>query len=285
MCKMRYAVIGHPIGHTMSPFIHRRLFALRGIDADYEALAISPQDFGSAIPMLRTLNGYNITLPYKQRILPYLDSLGKKASLYGSVNTVLNREGTFGFSTDAEGFLKALRFADIPLSGTAVILGCGGVARVMAFEAALSGCRVVLAARPQSLLRAAGLAGELCSRLPLASVSTCLFDRIPNKIDLLINATPVGMLPNEDVSPVPNSVIKASAAVFDAVYNPEETLLLKQARAFGAKTAGGIPMLVYQAAAAHTIWDGARYTEEEILALCEDTAEEMNRLFRKEALR
>ena len=283
MNKRRYAVIGHPIGHTMSPFIHERLFRLRGIVADYEVYNISPYDLHGAVPALRALDGYNITIPHKQQIISYLDSLDRKAQLYGSVNTVKNGETSTGYTTDPDGFLNALRLAGVPLRGRVVILGCGGAARVMAFEAALAGCETVIAVRPQSLSKVARLAGDLHTAIPFAQVSTCLISRISGRIDLLLNATPVGMFPETDGCPAPVSVIETSAAVFDAIYNPEETLLLKRARANGAKTVGGMSMLVYQAAAAHTIWDGSQYTEEDIRQLCEDTACERNRLFGQES--
>ena len=109
MSKRNFAVIGHPIGHTMSPFIHKRLFELANQNGDYAILDISPEELPEKIKTLNELAGYNITIPNKQSIIPYLDSLDKKAALYGSVNTVKNGSERVGFTTDSDGFLKALQ--------------------------------------------------------------------------------------------------------------------------------------------------------------------------------
>ena len=108
MKKRNFAVIGHPIGHTMSPFIHKRLFELSHENGDYTVLDISPDELPVKIHALNELAGYNITIPNKQAIIPYLDTLDKKAALYGSVNTVKNGSVREGFTTDPDGFLKAL---------------------------------------------------------------------------------------------------------------------------------------------------------------------------------
>ena len=135
MPKKKYAVIGHPIGHTMSPFIHKRLFSLSGIDAEYNVYDVPPQELKDIFEKeLSKLNGFNITIPHKQAIIPFLNYLDPKAKLYGSVNTFFNDNGTFrGYTTDPDGFLMALKSAGIPFKGRTVILGCGGVARTMAY--------------------------------------------------------------------------------------------------------------------------------------------------------
>lgn len=281
MQKRKYAVIGHPIGHTMSPFIHKRLFALAGIDADYSVMDIPPDSLGRQYKdCLRQLDGFNITIPHKQHIIGYLDGLDKKANLYGSVNTVKNGEKSIGYTTDPDGFLKALCAAGIPLAGRTVILGTGGVARTMAYEAAKAGCNLTVAVRPDDLPAVAVLAGELAINVEGAHVDTCTIDRIEDHIDLLINATPVGMYPNTGACPVPDAIIKQSKYIFDAVYNPLETVLVKRAEAFGVKALGGISMLVWQAVVSHEIWDGSVYDPDDIGALCRESAEELMRTFR-----
>ena len=128
MSTKRYAVIGHPIGHTMSPFIHKRLFDLAQIDAEYTKMDIAPEDLAQEYERtLKQLDGYNITIPHKQSIIPLLDSLDDKAALYGSVNTVSNAGGkSKGYTTDPDGFIKAIEAAGIALDGRIMILGCGG---------------------------------------------------------------------------------------------------------------------------------------------------------------
>lgn len=278
--KKRYAVIGHPIGHTMSPFIHSRLFALAGIDAEYGVMDIAPEQLAENVPALKQLDGFNITIPHKQAIISHLNTLDRTAKLYGSVNTVKTEDGlSAGYTTDPDGFLIALQKGGVPLAGRVVIVGTGGVARTMAYECCIAGCSTTLAVRREDLSDAARLAGELLSNLHTAAISTCLLEHLCDPIDLLVNATPVGMYPHTDAMPVEEHILKNSANVFDAVYNPLDTKLLKAARANGSKAIGGMPMLVWQAVASHKIWDGSEYRQEDIDQLCEDSSKELQKQF------
>lgn len=285
MKKKRYAVIGHPIGHTMSPFIHKRLFNLAGIDADYLVLNIAPEELKTRYKdELCHLDGYNITIPHKTDIIPLIDHLDKKAAMYGSVNTVNNLDGVSkGYTTDPDGFLKALYANNISLKHNVVIIGAGGVARVIAFEAAMAGCAVTIAVRESDLYQVAALAAELRLKVAGASISTCKVCRLDNiersEIDLLINATPVGMYPNNKSCPIGDKIINKSASVFDVVYNPVETVLVKKARANGAKAIGGMSMLVWQAVAAQKIWNGAGFDADEVAEAYADSIREEKKIF------
>ncbi|MGN0469634.1 MAG: shikimate dehydrogenase family protein [Acutalibacteraceae bacterium] len=279
MSTRKFAVIGHPIGHTMSPFIHKRLFELAKTDGDYEIFDISPEELPNKISALNELYGYNITIPHKQAIIPLIDKLDRKAELYGSVNTVKNGEIREGYTTDPDGFLKALHFGGIPLRNNVLILGCGGVARTFAFEAALAGCNTTIAVRPDDLKDVARLAGELNSKILSPSVSTCVIERISGNFDLLVNATPLGMYPNIDTMAVSPEIVNKCKYVFDAVYNPLETKLIKTAKANGATAVGGMSMLVWQAAVSHEIWDGSVYNTDDINQLVEDSAAELKKKF------
>ncbi len=278
MKERRFAVIGHPIGHTMSPFIHKRLFELAGERGEYILIDIAPEELPVRIKELDELCGYNITIPNKQRIIPFLDSLDKKAELYGSVNTVKNGNTRTGYTTDPDGFLKALQYADIPFRGDVVLVGCGGVARTFAYEAVLAGCSLTVAARPEDAVMQKALADDIKKKLN-CGVECCSIAEIKGEHDLLINATPVGMYPNVNDMVVSKQALSKCAAVFDAVYNPLDTMLLQAARANGSRAAGGMSMLVWQAVAAHEIWDGTVYKTDEINQLIEDSAEEMTRKF------
>ena len=279
MSTRKFAVIGHPIGHTMSPFIHKRLFELAKTDGDYTVLDIAPEELPNKISALNELAGYNITIPHKQAIIPLIDKLDRKAELYGSVNTVKNGEIREGYTTDPDGFLKALEASGIPFKGNVLILGTGGVARTFAFEAALAGCNTTIAVRPDDLSAVAKLAGELNDKILSASVSTCLIDRIQGDFDLLVNATPIGMYPKVDAMVVKPELVSRCKYVFDAVYNPLETLLIKTAKANGSTAVGGMSMLVWQAVVAHEIWDGSEYSIDDINQLIEDSANELNKKF------
>ena len=282
MSERAFAVIGHPIGHTMSPFIHERLFSLAGCSGKYTVIDVAPEEFPSRIGELDRLAGYNVTIPDKQPIIPFLDRLDKRAEMYGSVNTVRNGEIREGFTTDPDGFLKSLETEGIPLAGDVVILGCGGVARTFLYEAALAGCDITLVSRERSAGVRDALAQEVREKIAGARVSACLISELEQSgrdIGLLINATPVGMYPNIGASPVSDKTADRCAAVFDAIYNPLDTKLVQYARANGAKAAGGMGMLVWQAVSSHEIWDGSVYDTSNIQQLIEDSAAQLQKSF------
>lgn len=277
MSTKKFAVIGHPIGHTMSPFIHTRLFALSGIDAEYTKLDIAPENLSEEYKKtLSKLDGYNITIPHKQNIIPLIDEIDNKAKMYGSVNTVANRDGIAkGYTTDPDGFLKALDASGIVLAGRVVILGCGGVARTMAYEVALKNLPVLFAVRIEDVKIAESLCDEIRSTISGAKAEYCTIPQLNGDIDVLVNATPIGMFPRVDAQPVGDEIINKSANVFDAVYNPLETVLIKKAKANGANAVGGMSMLVWQAVVSHEHWDGSTYAVEDINKLCLDSANEL----------
>lgn len=277
MNTKKYAVIGHPIGHTMSPFIHKRLFDLAGVNAEYTKLDISPEKLEYEYKnTLSKLDGYNITIPHKQSIIPFIDEIDDKAKMYGSVNTVANNNGVAkGYTTDPDGFIKAIEAAGIELDGRIMILGCGGVARTMAYEIALRNKPFEFAVRREDV----GMAGLLClditKKIPDAQVSFGLIDQIIGNVDVLINATPIGMYPHSDAQPIHNCAIGRCKSVFDAIYNPLETTLVKRAKANGSIAEGGMSMLVWQAVVSHEHWDGSTYDKADIDKLCIDAANEL----------
>ena len=279
MSSRKFAVIGHPIGHTMSPFIHKRLFELAGTEGEYTVIDVAPEELPVKIKELNSLVGYNITIPNKQNIIPFLDKLDKKAELYGSVNTVKNGEVREGFTTDPDGFLKALKVGGIDLSGNVIIIGCGGVARTFVYEAALANCRITIAVRPDDVPVQQALVKELTEKIPTAHVKTCLISEITGYYDLLINATPIGMYPNIHSMVVDKNVVSKCENVFDAIYNPLETMLMPCAKANGSKAVGGMSMLVWQAVVAHEIWDGSVYDSGDINMLVEESSIELKNTF------
>lgn len=276
-----FYVIGHPLGHSMSPFIHARLFAAQGREERYTSRDIPPETLDTALPaLLKESGGINVTIPYKQAVIPFLDGLCGRAELYRSVNTIrIADTGVFGHNTDAEGFLAALEGGGVRLAGRVALLGCGGVGRTFACEAALAGCTVVNAVREADLPQGEELRRYVRRLVPVAEMELTTLDRLEGDFDLLINATPVGMYPNAGVMPVEKAVLSRAAAVFDAVYNPGLTALLECARANGAKAIGGMPMLVWQAAIAHRIWYQAEFAPAVIAALIEEAQRETARLF------
>ncbi len=280
MNSKNFAVIGHPIAHTMSPFIHTRLFETAGVQASYGVLEIAPEDLSSRRETLRGLSGFNVTIPHKQTIIPLLDSTDPKAADFGSVNTVKNEGGRLcGFTTDGEGFAQALRAAGVGLSGHTAVVGAGGAARAVAFECVLAGGEVTVAAREHSLPAAEHLTEDLRRLVPGSRVGCRLISELTGPLDLLVNATPAGMYPKTDVCPVEAETVANACCVFDAVYNPGETALLRLARSLGVRTVGGMGMLVRQAAAAQKIWFGADFSEDCLAALEQSAQFEMKKKF------
>ncbi len=262
-------LIGHPLGHSLSPFIHDRLFALAGRDGDYTLCDIAPEAFDSEISaVLKRIRGCNVTIPYKQNILPHLDRIEGKAALYQTVNTVaVTEHGIVGYNTDADGFLCALHEAGIPLEGRVLVLGAGGAGTVIGFEAATAGCELVCYNRTHET--AAQLCAQIRKAIPEANC-TAISELPDGPIDLLINTTSVGMYPHSDACPVPDELIARCGAVFDVIYNPQKTALLQKAEANGAKTAGGMAMLVWQAAIAHRHWFGSEFDPADLAQLIDD---------------
>lgn len=266
----KYALIGHPLGHSMSPLIHEKLFALSGItDAEYSLVDIAPEDIPDSRALIEEHAGMNVTIPHKQAVIELMDEMGESALRYNSVNCIRNDNGRLiGYNTDCDGFLRSAEL--LPISGNVVILGCGGVGRMMAIETALHGGSLTLAVIPQDVQNAQLLMAEILGKCSGASVKIADISTLEGNYDLLVNATPVGMYPKTESCAVSDRVIENCLSFFDAIYNPTETLLMKKARAMGKTAVGGASMLVYQAVKAHEIWYGGQFRSEDISAIIKD---------------
>lgn len=264
-----YGLIGSPLGHSISPQIHERLFELSGLSADYSLYEIKPDELESKIDFLKTLKGFNITIPHKRAIMPYLLTVSERAKRCGAVNTVKRTEKDLcGYNTDAEGFLRALTYSNINLTGNVLLCGTGGVARMMACEALARGCALTVADR--HIDKAKSAKADFEKLFKEAEIIAADLSKISGPYDVILNGTPAGMYPNTDSCAVDENVILSSGAVFDAVGNPCETKLCLTAKNAGIKAAGGLRMLVYQAVAAHEIWTGSEYQNFDIEKLYDD---------------
>lgn len=269
----KYALLGETLKHTMSPPIHQRLFELKGRAFHYELVEIKPEELEANADYLKSLNGFNITIPHKIGIIKYCDELAESAKRYNSVNCVDNKNGKHtGYNTDCDGFLRTVRAMNVNFGGRVLLIGCGGVGRMMAIEAALAGADLNIAVLESDMPLAVQVEKEIKAMKSDAKVTIVLNTKIDTSVryDLLMNACPVGMYPKVEGCPVPDEVIAASEAVFDVIYNPRETVLMKKARAAGKKAAGGMAMLVWQAVSAHEIWDGDTYTDEEVQSIIDE---------------
>lgn len=269
----KYAILGESLKHTMSPPIHKRLFELKGREFEYDILEIKPEELEANADYLKSLNGLNITIPHKIGIIKYCDELAESAKRYNSVNCVDNKNGKHtGYNTDCDGFLRTVRAMNVNFGGRVLLIGCGGVGRMMAIEAALAGADLNIAALESDMPLAVQVEKEIRAMKSDAKVTIVLNTKIDTsvKYDLLMNACPVGMYPKVDGCPVPDEVISASEAVFDVIYNPRETKLMEKAKAMGKPAVGGMAMLVWQAVSAHEIWDGDTYTDEEVQGIIDE---------------
>lgn len=269
----KYALLGETLKHTMSPPIHSRLFEMKGREFEYELVEVSPEQLKDKAEYLNSLNGYNITIPHKIDIIDYADKLDNSAKQYNSVNCIDNKNGVHtGYNTDCDGFLQTIRAMNVDFGGKVLLIGCGGVGRMMAIEAALAGAELYIAVLASDMSLAEQVKKEIADMKADAKVYILLNTEIDTgiKYSLLMNACPVGMYPKVDACPVSDEVISASEAVFDVIYNPRETQLMKKAKAMGKKAVGGMAMLVWQAVSAHKIWDGDTYTDEEVQSIIDE---------------
>ncbi|MGN0115669.1 MAG: shikimate dehydrogenase [Acutalibacteraceae bacterium] len=276
---MKYALIGYPLGHSVSPFIHNKLFSLNGADAEYTNIEIAPNELN--IPeFAKEYDGFNVTIPYKTEVIPFLTELCGKAQYLKTVNTVKNDNGKlYGYNTDADGMLKSLEMSGISLSGNVLICGAGGTARMLCCVAVKMGCNVTLCVRNPQSDKVLRLKSDIMRDFG-ANIDIIGSDEISGSYGLLMNATPAGMYP-KFIGQTPASIklIEQIPAVFDAVYNPRETELIKIAKQNGAKVAYGLPMLVYQAAAAQTIWYGADFNDDELKKVIDETEQYITQRF------
>ncbi len=278
----KYTLIGYPLGHSMSPMIHERLFAMKGRAASYDLTEISPEELSSKADSLKELKGFNVTIPHKQSIIPFLDEIGESARRYNAVNCVVNAGGRLiGYNTDCDGFTDSVK--DFPMDGKVLLIGCGGVGRMMAVEAVLHGADLTIGIRPSSREKAAALTTEILAMKPDAKVRTVLTADLDESFDVILNSSPVGMYPDTNACPVSDSLIEKCSYVYDVIYNPVETVLVKKAKAMGKTAVGGCAMLVLQAVKAHELWDGDIYTEEQVQSIIDELEERVRTQFPEKA--
>jgi len=259
-------VIGDPVEHTMSPAMHNAAFAQMGLDYVYVPFKVKKVGLSRAIDGMRGLNirGLSVTIPHKVTVIPLLDKLDPLAEKIGAVNTITNDDGVLtGSNTDAGGFLQALLARGIePKGKKIVILGAGGASRAISFILAERGAHLVILNRLLELDWAEELAGRLSSFFTQEVKALELVEGNLNGVlkgaDILVNTTSVGMSPNINETPVPAKLLRPGLVVFDIVYNPIKTRLLKEAETAGAETISGVDMFVWQGALAFEKWTGQK---------------------------
>ena len=252
-------LLGWPIGHSFSPAMHNAAAAAAGLDLVYVAFPVAPARVGAAVNGLAALGirGVNVTVPHKQAVMPHLDLIDPAAAAIGAVNTILVDSGsgrTSGYNTDWRGFLADLRWD--PAGLDLLVLGAGGSARAIVYALAQTARRVtVLARRPAQAEALVATVTPYLDRPVLAAGDLAAAGDYA--ADLIVNCTAAGMHPHEGTTPWPAGVgFRAGVRLYDLVYNPAETELMRQVAAAGGVVQGGLGMLIHQGAEAFRIWTG-----------------------------
>lgn len=249
------ALIGHPVEHTFSPQMHNSAFSKLKMNWIYTAFDVKPENLNKAIEGACALDikGFNVTIPHKVNVIPYLDEIDETAEEIGAVNTI-DFKNLKGYNTDGIGAIKAIEEVTKVKNRNVVIAGAGGASRAIAFYLKKNNADEITILN-RNIKKAETLACDLNASFDfLNQINTY----IPNA-DILINTTPVGMHPHENDAPITSAKnIHEDLVVFDAVYNPNKTQLLKETVKAGAKPVYGIKMLLYQGAESFRIWTGKK---------------------------
>ncbi len=253
-----FGVLGNPIKHSMSPLIHNDAFEKHSIDGIYLPFCVEDTELKQAVQGLKALGagGFNVTVPFKSRIIPYIDVLDEFAGEVGAVNTVVNRDGRlYGYNTDGPGFVKGLlSIAERIAAKNVLIIGAGGAARGIYFALAKTGvAKLDLANRTVS--SAEQLLSDYQGSISSSAISLKEAERSLAQYDIIIQTTSVG-LAEGNVSPLSLAELSQDAIVCDIIYNPLQTKMLKEAKERGNKIQNGVDMFVNQGALAFELWTG-----------------------------
>lgn len=268
------AVVANPIKHSISPFIHNSAFEATNTNGVYLAWEVDATELAETVANIRRyqMYGINLSMPYKEQVIPYLDQLSEEGCLIGAVNTVVNREGTLiGYNTDGKGFFKSLPSFKISRKRL-VLLGAGGAAKAILAQAILDGVsQISIFVRSSSMEKTRPYLEKIQNatgfRVDLFALEDVqdLQDSI-TQADLLVNATSVGM--DGSSQPIPTSIVlPEKLLVADVIYQPFETPFLKWAKNQGNQSINGLGMLLYQAAEAFELWTGKEMPTDQIWEL------------------
>lgn len=253
-------LIGHPVEHSFSPPMHNAAFDNLEMDYAYVAFDVDPQDLKTAIEGAKSLNikGFNVTIPHKIEVMQHLDEIDEIAGLIGAVNTI-DFEDLKGYNTDGIGAVRVIEEVTSIKNKNVVVAGAGGASRAISFYLAKYGAESITILN-RNVEKAQSLANDISASAliddvgagSISEISSCL-----GNSDILVDTTPIGMHPHIDDVPIAKAEdMHEDLVVFDAVYNPNETVLIKEAIKAGSKPVYGIKMLLYQGAESFKIWTG-----------------------------
>jgi len=258
------AVIGNPIEHSLSPQIHNTLCKELGLNYVYVPFKVETAFLEEAVKGFKAAGmlGFNVTIPHKQNIMPYLDEITPEAELMEAVNTVKISEGRLiGYNTDGIGFIRSLKANDVDVKEKkVVIIGAGGASRGIAVKMALEGAAEIIILN-RTLEKAQEISHVINSKIKKIAKADHMNQEIlfhyANNCDIFINTTPIGMYPHENDCPIEDmNFLTENTVVCDLIYNPKKTVFLKKAEEKGCKIINGWGMLLYQAIEAFEIWTG-----------------------------
>ena len=235
-----FGIIGYPLHHSFSAQLFQQKFALEHIDAEYSMYPIECIEQFPDLTERISFSGMNVTMPYKQSVIPYLDALDETAQAVGAVNVIRFSQGRkIGYNTDVIGFIDAIRKLLLPSDVRALVLGTGGASKAVEYGLSILGVEATLVSRDATK----GITYQ------------ALTDDIMRQHNIIVNATPLGMTPHTDtLPPIPYEQLTQTHLLFDLVYNPEETRFLAEGYKRGCRIENGMQMLFGQARAAWDIW-------------------------------
>ena len=283
ICLNKFAgIIGYPLSHTLSPSMHNFIYQKLGIDVEYKKWEISPNNLKSHIEKINNENfiGANITVPFKEKIVPLLDEIRNEAKFTGAVNTIVkNNNKLIGYNTDVYGIEQTL---DIKLKNdvinNAVIFGAGGAAKAAFFvllQRGLNNLTIVNRTKSNALKMISKFNNVNCDQTIITLNEKSQIKSACLSADLIINTTILGMKGSgyEDISPIDSTFIDSNSVIFDMVYNPTKTPLIKIALERNANIIEGLNMLVYQAIKSIELWTGIRPSFDDMYSKCKEILE------------
>lgn len=279
-------VFGYPVEHSKSPTMHNALCSKLGINAAYLPFSPSPENFKEALKGLKSLKfrGANLTIPFKEQVIPFIDELSPISQFTGSVNTLYWKDGIIGgvlcgTTTDPYGALKNIEEAGVSIEGKSVaILGNGGAAKAIAYALLEKNVELTIVSRKES--KGKDLAEKLSEFFKENPPKVVTFEAFQSKEPhIILNTTPVGMHPNTEETPLPNAQFRKEQFVYDIIYTPKETRLLKEAKLAGTQTLNGEGMLIHQGAASFRLWfkeETAHLKDELLVEIMKTSLQETN---------
>ncbi len=266
MQPKKFAVIGHPIAHSLSKPMHEAVFKELKLPHTYDAIDVAPENLKEFIENTN-LDGINVTIPHKVEVMRYLDKIKNEAKQIQAVNTLKftksqipnpkfpQKSSIFGYNTDWIGFQNSFKEENINLENKNIlVIGAGGVSRAILISLKNNNANIVLTNRTKQ--KAIDLNQQLNLNAEILDYKLQTTNYKLPEVDIIINTTSIGMHPNTNASPIPKELLKPNHIIFDAIYNPLKTKLITDAESIGCKTISGVNMLVHQGAESLRIWLG-----------------------------